>query len=113
MVTYLSPVVVEDPYSGQPGAPDWSSPIRTEAPAAFVLSASTDAVSDGTNRTVSTVWTLHIPEGEQSPKRGDRIEFDGQEFVMDGVPIRERNPFTGWAPYAQVRLERSGGLNHG
>lgn len=111
MVAYLTAGVKADPYSGQPIGEDWSNPTRTEAPAAFVLSASTDASSDGTNRTVSTVWTLFVPEGEKSPEPGDRIDFDGQLFVMDGVPIRERNPFTGWAPYAQVRLERSGASN--
>ena len=70
MVTYLTATPKLDPYSGEEIGKDWTSPIPTEAPTAFVLSASTDASSDGTNRTVSTIWTLFIPEGEKSPKQG-------------------------------------------
>lgn len=108
-VTYLTPTIITDPYSGQPGGEDWTNPARTEAPAAFVLSAATDSTNDGTNETTTTTWTLYIPEGATSPGPHDRVEFDGQVFVLDGQPIREQNPFTGWAPYAQVRLERAEG----
>lgn len=108
-VTYLTPAVVTDPYSGQPVGEDWSDPTRTDAPSAFVLSSSTDSTNDGTRETTRLTWTLHIPEGELEPGADDRVEFDGQMFVLDGRPIREQNPFTGWAPYAQVRLERTEG----
>lgn len=108
-VTYLTPVDELDPYSGEPVGEDWSNPTRTDAPAAFVLSSATDSTNDGTRETTTITWTLHIPEGEISPGPSDRVEFDGEQFVLDGRPIRERNPFTDWAPYAQVRLERTEG----
>lgn len=109
MVTYLTPTLAADPYSGQPAGDDWAEPVRTEAPSAFVLSSSTLDTSDGTNLTTSESWTLYVPEGEVEPGPRDRIEVDGQVFVMQGRPVRERNPFTGWAPYAQARLTRAEG----
>lgn len=109
MVTYLSPGTAVDPYSGEPVGEDWTDVTRTDAPAAFVLSSASSDTSDGTNITTRVTWTLYVPEGERSPGPRDRVEFDGQVFSQDGVPIRERNPFTGWAPYAQVRLTLEGG----
>lgn len=108
-VTYLTPKLELDPYSGKVIAEDWSEPTATDAGAAFVLSSATSQSNDGTNETTSLAWTLHIPEGSPSPGARDRVAFDGQVFVLDGRPIRERSPFTGWAPYAQVRLERTEG----
>jgi len=108
-VTYLTPGEITDPYSGLPVGEDWESPTRTDAPTAFVLSAATDKANDGTSATVTLTWTLFVPEGEISPGPSDRVEFDGQVFSLDGKPIREVNPFTGWAPYAQVRIERAEG----
>lgn len=107
-VEYLRPGVVIDPYSGEPDGEDWAAATRHPAGAAFVLSSFTDSTSDGTNATVGESWTLYIPTGSPSPGPTDRVLFDGAVFVQDGVAVRERNPFTGWAPYAQVRLRREG-----
>ena len=108
-VTYLRPTMVGDPRAG--GAlvrEDWSNPARVPAAGAFVLSADTDSTSDGSNETTSQSWTLYVPDGADEPQPTDRVEFDGHVFVQDGRAVRERNPFTGWAPYAQVRLVRTG-----
>lgn len=105
MVTYLSPGMIMDPVSGLPEREDWANAKRVDAPRAFVLQAATSTDdADGTARTDKQTWTLYIPEGELEPGRRDRIEFDGTLFAQDGVCVREVNPFTGWAPYAQVRL---------
>lgn len=105
MVSYLLPVLIVDPVSGLPEREDWEAAKRVEAPRAFVLQAATSTDdADGTARTDRQSWTLYIPEGEVEPGRRDRIEFDGTLFAQDGVCVREVNPFTGWAPYAQVRL---------
>lgn len=109
MVTYLTPTVELDPYSGLPVGEDWGNPVRTEAPSAFVLSSTTSVGADNANQTTTTTWTLYVPEGEISPPVDARIEFDGEVFTQNGKAIREVNPFTGWAPYAQVRLTRSEG----
>lgn len=107
MVEYLSPVLKIDPVSLLPIGEDWEHATVTDAPAAFVLSASTrTSSSDGVESVDSEAWTLFVPAGEQSPEPRDRVRFDGQVFVQDGVAVREVNPFTGWAPYAQVRLHR-------
>jgi hypothetical protein len=108
-VVYLRPTMVADPRSG--GAlvrEDWSDPQRIPAEGAFVLSADTDSTSDGSNETTSQSWTLYVPVGVAEPDSSDRVDFDGAVFVQDGRAVRERNPFTGWAPYAQVRLIRTG-----
>lgn len=108
-VAYLRPTMVADPRSG--GAlvrEDWANPQRIPAEGAFVLSADTDSTSDGRSETTSQTWTLYVPDGVAEPAPSDRVEFDGIVFVQDGRAVRERNPFTGWAPYAQVRLVRTG-----
>lgn len=74
-----------------------------------MLSGSTLDASDGANVTTAESWTLHIPAGEVEPGPRDRVEWDGAVFVLEGRPVRERNPFTGWAPYARARLSRAGG----
>lgn len=108
-VVYLTPRLVDDPYSGAATSEDWSDPAPTEAPSAFVLSSTTADTSDGQNITTAVAWTLYVPEGEVEPGPRDRVEFAGEVFAIDGAVIREVNPFTGWAPYAQARLTRVGG----
>lgn len=107
MVEYLTPTMVVDPVSLEDVSEDWRDPAVTDAPNAFVLQAATGTTSsDGVESMDSQAWTLFVPEGEREPGARDRVRFDGQVFVQDGVAIREVNPFTGWAPYAQVRLVR-------
>ena len=103
-VFYLRPTVVTDPYSGVPDSEDWGAPERIDVPAAFVITSDTSTSTDGTNEADAQSWTLYIPAGAPSPGPRDRVEFDGVVFAQDGIPVREVNPFTGWAPYARVRL---------
>lgn len=109
VVTYLTAKREVDPYSGQPVGLDWDEPTRTEAPEAFVLNSSSSNTNDGQSTTTEIAWMLFIPTGEVEPKPGDRVEFDGTVFAMNGRPLRQRNPFTDWAPYAQVQLTMQGG----
>jgi hypothetical protein len=80
------------------------NPQRVDAPAAFILNSSTSETTDGQSDSATVGWVLYIPEGEVEPHPGDKVELDGVTFAQNGRPLRERNPFTGWAPYAQVRL---------
>lgn len=110
VVAYLTPAKTLDPYSGLPTSLNWDDVTRTEAPAAFVLNSGSSAETDGQSSTVQVNWTLYIPQGEIEPAAGDRIDVDGVIFVQNGRPLRQRNPFTGWAPYAQVQLTQQGGV---
>lgn len=109
MVTILRGTPVQDPYSGQETGLDWTNPERIESPELFVLQDTSSSESDGIQTTTTDAWRLYVPEGAIAPTARDRIEYDGERWTLAGNPLRERNPFTGWAPYASVRIVREEG----
>lgn len=105
MVEYLTPTMERDPVSGLEVRENWAAATVTQAPGAVVLTPQTDTkTADGVESMDSQGWTLYVPEGEAEPGVRDRIRMDGVVFAQVGVCVRQRNPFTGWAPYAQVKL---------
>ena len=53
--------------------------------------ASTSLSQDGRVLGINDGWTAYVPEGTDA-KAGDRIEFDGQTFEINGAPRKWTGP---------------------
>ena len=71
--------------------PDWSDTKKTTVTGCSVQPASTSLSQDGRVLGVNDGWTAYVPEGTDA-KAGDRIEFDGQTFEINGAPRKWTGP---------------------
>lgn len=67
--------------------PDWSpgKVDRLMITGCSVQPAGTSLSQDGRVLGIQDAWTAYLPEGSDV-KAGDRIEFDGKTFVINGEP---------------------------
>lgn len=65
--------------------PDWSKADRLTIGGCSVQPAGTSLSQDGRVLGIQDAWTAYLPEGSDV-KAGDRIEFDGKTFVINGEP---------------------------
>lgn len=73
--------------------PDWSTATRRTINGCSVQPASTSLSMDGRVLGISEGWTAYLPEGTDV-KAGDRIEFEGQTYVINGEPKSWTGAFT-------------------
>lgn len=73
----------------------------------FLDSESSSDVSSGSREQVQSQAVLYIEDIAFDVRRGDRVESEDGErrWKVVGFPPAPINPFTGWQPYRQVRLE--------
>lgn len=95
---------VADPYNGRRTVPDWENPDEL-AFCGFIASQSSAMTPDGSREENVSTSMLTVEDAGIDIRRGDRIVFGGRTFVVDGVPETDANPFTGWRPTMQVRLQ--------
>lgn len=74
---------------------DWSSDKvkKTTVTGCSVQPATTSLSQDGRVLGISDSWTAYLPEGTDV-KAGDRIEFDGNTYSINGEPRIWTAPFT-------------------
>ena len=65
--------------------------------------ASTSLSQDGRILGIADGWTAYVPEGTDV-KAGDRIEFDGQIFEINGAPRKWTGPTR--TSHIQLNLKR-------
>ena len=71
---------------------DWEHPASsTDIAGCSVQPASTSLSQDGRILGIADGWTAYVPEGTDV-KAGDRIEFDGQIFEINGEPRKWTGP---------------------
>ena len=73
--------------------PDWTKADRLVIRGCSVQPATTSLTQDGRVLGISEQWTAYLPEGSDV-KAGDRIEFDGQPYTINGEPKKWTAPFT-------------------
>lgn len=66
---------------------------------------STQEPRDGTQIRVVATAKLYAPPGH-GITAGDEITVRGQRFTVEGTPGDWVNPYTGWAPGAELMLRR-------
>lgn len=86
--------------------PDWSNPDRLVISGCSVQPASTDLFQDGRVLGILDGMTCYMPPGADV-QEGDRIEFDGNVYTIDGAP--RKWPAAGNLAHTQLRLVRWSG----
>ena len=71
--------------------PDWTNTEKTTVTGCSIQPASTSLSQDGRILGIADGWTAYVPEGTDV-KAGDRIEFDGQIFEINGAPRKWTGP---------------------
>ena len=71
--------------------PDWTNTEKTTVTGCSIQPASTSLSQDGRILGIADGWTAYVPEGTDV-KAGDRIEFDGQIFEINGEPRKWTGP---------------------
>ena len=79
--------------------PDWDKADRLEITGCSVQPSSTSLSQDGRVLGINNSWTAYLPEGSDV-QAGDRIEFDGQVFTINGEPKK----WTGALNLSNVQL---------
>lgn len=88
-------------------APDWDNASEAEITGCFVEPSSTSLDQDGRVLGLSEGLTLYAP-ADADIVAGDRIEFDGQLYTINGDPKHWTSP-TGRVSNMQVPLMRWSG----
>ena len=84
--------------------PDWSNPDRLEIPGCSMQPAGTSLTQDGRVQGTTDGYTCYLPPGADV-LAGDRIEFMGEVYTINGEP-RSWNSPTGRVSNTQLQLER-------
>lgn len=83
--------------------PDWTNTDKTTVSGCSIQPASTSLSQDGRILGIADGWTAYVPEGTDV-KAGDRIEFDGQIFEINGAPRKWTGPMR--TSHIQLNLTR-------
>lgn len=75
--------------------PDWSDSAvnKLTITGCSVQPATTSLSQDGRVLGINEQWTAYLPEGSDV-KAGDRIEFDGDVYEINGAPKKWTGAFT-------------------
>lgn len=71
--------------------PDWTDTTTTTVTGCSIQPASTSLSLDGRILGISDGWTAYVPEGTDV-KAGDRIDFDGESYAINGEPRKWTGP---------------------
>lgn len=81
---------------------DWSEPTSITVGGCSVQPNTTSRDFDGRTVQVTEDWTLYAPYGSDI-KAGDRIEWEGVTFEINGAPMPWKSP-TGRVSHVWARL---------
>lgn len=84
--------------------PDWSNPDRLAIPGCSMQPAGTSLTQDGRVQGTTDGYTCFLPPGADV-LAGDRIEYDGNVYTINGEPRTWQSP-TGRVSNTQLQLER-------
>lgn len=97
-----------DPYAADGVVIDWADPEQLIVWGFLASTSSSDVGGEvRTEQLSERVLTLGDPDADV--RAGDRFVIDGATWSVDGVPSRDRNPWTGARPSLVVRLKRAVG----
>ena len=81
---------------------DWSNPLEFELSGCSMQPNTTTRDFDGRTIQVTEDWTIYAPPGSDL-QAGDRIEWQGLEFEINGAPMPWSSP-TGRVSHIWARL---------
>lgn len=87
--------------------PDWDDPDRLVVSGCSVQPASSTLSQDGRVQGVTNGLTVYAPPGADI-KAGDRIEYNGETYTINGAPLVWPSA-TGGLDHLQLNLERWSG----
>ena len=94
-----------DPYNPDGGIDDWGSAVTLEF-TGFIASSSSTVLVDGAREEVSSTAVLTCGDPDIDVRVGDRIEdASGRVWSVEGIPSRDKSPFTGWSPTLEASLK--------
>lgn len=104
----LRPKQIWDQYARKYIAGDWSDPDELKLEGAFIAQSSTAIVTEATRTQAVEQKSLYLTEPRADVQTGDRIragETGPANYLVDGVPAADTNPFSGWQPIREIPLE--------
>lgn len=108
----LRAALIEDPYSNEEVAGDWSDPDVLEISGAFIAQTSTSRLGGATREQAIEAKSLFC-SGDLDIRKGDRIRSGpagSPIYTIAGIPPEaDINPFTGWSPQREIPLTRAVG----
>ena len=100
-VTRLRPTIITQRGSE---IPDWENPNRLIITGCSMQPAGTSLTQDGRVQGTTDGYTCYLPPGADVIA-GDRIEYDGHVYTINGEPRFWQSP-TGRVSNTQLQLER-------
>lgn len=97
---------VADPYNPSRTVEDWTLPtVDLPLTGCYINSTSTNVLPAAARTQQDIYKSLFSPDPTVDVKVGDRIlDVDGYLYQIKDRPVRDRNPFTGWQPIAEIPL---------
>lgn len=94
-----------DPISQTNVAGDWAVPDETDLDGAWIAQSSTSSLGDATRTGALEFKSLYC-DPDADVQLGDRIRSGSEVYAIDGIPVADTNPWTGWQPVREVPLKR-------
>lgn len=102
----IRPAGKPDPYTEGATIPDWANTTETTITGFLAHQSSVETPDENRDELAETA-TLTVDQPEADIRVGDRVrEEDGRLWQVEGIPVSETNPFTGWRPVTVVNLRR-------
>lgn len=95
---------VPDPMNPRRTIEDWDKPDELPLPG-FLDSESSSEASNATRAELVSTATLYLDDTAADVRRGDLITDGTHKWRVQGYPTAPMNPFTGWRPYLEIKLE--------
>lgn len=108
-ITVLRPTLVSDPFSGEDSTESWDAPERIPLPVIAVAPGDAAESHDAAAPDESIEATIYASP-DADVRASDRIEVDGETYMVVGRPARWESPFSSWHPGIVVKIAR---LTHG
>jgi hypothetical protein len=100
---------IADPYDLESTVEDWEHSDEVTL-RGFISSQTSTEQADPVRSQLITTKQLIIPDPGADIRRGDLVlTSDGGRYRVQGLPSRDRSPFTGWEPITVVNLEEAKG----
>lgn len=96
--------LVTDPDNPRRQIASWEEPSRLPLEGWVDTQVSADP-SDTTRKQTVARADLYCTHPNADVCRGDRVEYGGEMWVVEGFPDSPVNPFTGWRPHRVVSLK--------
>lgn len=100
----LRPKQVQDPMNPRRTVESWDETDELVL-AGFLDSEASSEVTGASREELVHTATLYLDDPTADVRRGDLITDGTHKWRVQGFPAAPMNPFTGWRPYIEIRLQ--------